>query len=125
MKPYLVRRNFYYDGEIEKTRSTTLLLEKPFHKIYEGESFDGLCDLIKEHGTIIPFEIIKRKNGKRFLWHYDKIFGWITPKNIKPWKLTITCAETTLTMKELMWFNSEDVIQYLKERGITTCPIIK
>ena len=123
MTPYLVTRNFYYDGELEKARSTTLLLEKPFHKIYKGESFEGLCDLIKEHGTIIPFEIIKRKNGKRFLWHYDKVFGWITPKNVKPWKLTITCAETTLTMKELMWFDSEKVIQYLKERGITTCPM--
>lgn len=123
MKPYLVMHQFYYNGELEKARSTVMLLEKPFHKIYEGASFDGLCDLIKEHGTIIPFEIIKRKNGKRFLWHWDKVFYWVTKKNVKPWKLTITCAETTLTMKELMRFDSERVIQYLKERGITTCPM--
>ena len=32
-------------------------------------------------------------------------------------------TETTITMKELMSYNTDKVIQYLKERGITACPM--
>lgn len=125
MKPYCVTYSFYYDGKLEKTLGTILLLEEPLNEEYSGTDFDGLWGLTHEWSTNIPFERIELKNGKRFLWPYNKIFGRITPKNCKPWKLVISCRETTLTMKELMWFNTEDVIQYLKERGITTCPILK
>lgn len=123
MKPYLVIQNFYYDGKIEKARSTVLLLEEPYEEEYSGTDFNGLWDLVSKHKSSIPLEQIECKNGKRVLWFWDKVFGRVTPKNCKPWKFTITCRETTLTMKELMWFDTEKVIQYLKERGITTCPM--
>ena len=38
-------------------------------------------------------------------------------------KLVTTFKETTMTMEELWRQDSELVIQYLKERGITTCPM--
>lgn len=37
-----------------------------------------------------------------------------------PWKVVTTYQETTITMAELMNQDAELVIQYLKERGITT-----
>ena len=38
-------------------------------------------------------------------------------------KMITTLQETTMTMEELWKQDSELVIQYLKERGITTCPM--
>jgi hypothetical protein len=38
-------------------------------------------------------------------------------------KLATTFKETTMTMEELWKQDSELVIQYLKEHGITTCPM--
>lgn len=63
------------------------------------------------------------KKGKPFLQFNDALFARITPKNCKPWKLVITSKETDISMRELMTFDTEKVIQYLKERGITTCPM--
>lgn len=125
MKPYLVIQNFYYDGNIEKARSHILLLEEPYEEEYSGTDFDSLWNFICEHPGITPFGLWEVKKGKRFIQHYDWLFKSITPKNCKPWKFTITCRETTVTMKQLMCFDTEKVIKYLKERGITTCPMIK
>lgn len=126
MKPYLITYSFYYDDKLEKCRTHTQLLDEPFHEEYSGTDFDGLWSLKDEHPSMIPYDMLESKKGKRVLWHYDKLFtGRITPKNCKPWKLTISCYETTLNMKELMNFNTDKVIQYLKERGMTACPILK
>ena len=38
-------------------------------------------------------------------------------------KMITTLQETTMTMDELWKQDSELVIQYLKERGITACPM--
>lgn len=41
-----------------------------------------------------------------------------------PWKIITTSGEkTSISMEELMKCDAELVIQYLKERGITTCPM--
>ena len=40
-----------------------------------------------------------------------------------PHKVVTTSIETDITMRELMDFKTDQVIQYLKERGITTCPM--
>jgi hypothetical protein len=126
MKPYLITYSFYYNGKRERCYAHTELLDEPFHEIYTGDTFDGLWQLKKERPSMIPYDMLESKKGKRVLWHYDKLFtGCITPKNCKPWKLTITCAETTLSMNELMRFDTEKVIQYLKERGMAACPILK
>lgn len=54
-------------------------------------------------------------------------------KTFKSWKdncpslkVTVTFEPTSVTMAELMKFDSEKVIKYLKERGITSvaCPLI-
>lgn len=126
MKPYLITYSFYYDDQLEKCRTHTRLLDEPFREEYSGTDFDGLWHLKTEHPSMIPYDACEFKKKKRFLWPYDTLFiGHITPKNCKPWKLTITCAETTISMERLMQFDTESVIQYLKERGMTACPILK
>jgi hypothetical protein len=72
-----------------------------------------------------PFASYEFKKGERFIQHYDWLFKKITPKNCKPWKLIISSEETTISMEYLMRFNTEDVIKYLKERGMTAYPILK
>jgi hypothetical protein len=125
MKPYLVTYKFYYDGELQSARTSTQLRESPYEEEYAGTDFEGLCDLIYKWQAMIPFNVWELKKGKRFIQHYDWLFKSINPKNCKPWKFTITSEETTISMNELMRYDTNKVIQYLKERGMTACPILK
>lgn len=123
MKVYLVSYKFYYDGEMMSSRYSTQLREDPREEEYSGTDFEGLWNLAHQWSSLIPLGRFEIKKGKRFLQHYDWFVKKITPKNCKPWKLTINSVETIISMEHLMEFNSENVIQYLKERGITTCPM--
>ena len=123
MKPYLVLYNFYYDGKIEGAHSSVQLREEPYEEEYAGTDFDGLWDLTYKWAMVMPLGMWEFKKGKRFLERYNKSCSNITPENCKPWRFTITSHETTISMERLMQFDSEDVIKYLKERGITTCPL--
>lgn len=125
MKPYLVTYSFYYDDELQSSHTYTRLRESPYEEEYTGTDFEGLCDLTYKWQAMIPFNIWEFKKGKRFIQHYDWWFKNITPKNCKPWKFVITSEETTISMERLMQFDTESVIQYLKERGMTACPILK
>ena len=122
LKPYRITYKFYYDGELQHTSICTQLLEVPYEEEISGNDFDGLCKFIHEHSSLTPFNIWEFKRTK-FIQHYDWLFKRITPKNCKPWKLVVASKETTISMDRLMSFNSELVIQYLKERGITVCPM--
>ena len=125
MKPYLVTYKFYYDGECRRTRTNTILCESPGEDTeYSGTDFEGLWDLTYEWEYLIPIDTYITKKNKRHMYIYGELKN-ITPKNCKPWKFTITYQDTTISMERLMQFDSEKVIQYLKERGITTCPILK
>jgi hypothetical protein len=125
MKPYLITYKFYYGDELKRTRTNIQLCEKSYAAEYSGIGFEGLWDLADEWQSMIPYEKLTTKKGKRSLWDYDKIFSRITEKNCKPWKFVISSKETTISMNHLMQFDSELVIQYLKERGMTACPILK
>ena len=127
IKPYLVTYKFYYNNELLSCRTRTHLLETPLAEEYSGTDFEDLWDLTYKWAAVMPLSMWEFKKGKRFLEN-DKA-GWfgrkITPKNCKPWKLVISSEKTVISMRGLMNFNTELVIQYLKERGITTCPILK
>jgi hypothetical protein len=125
MKAYLVTYKFYYDNELQSCHCSTQLRDAPYEEEYSGTDFDGLWDLIYKWAAMTPFNLWEFKKGKRFIQHYDWWFKKITSENCKPWKFVITSEETTISMQELMHFKTETVIQYLKERGITTCPILK
>ena len=123
LKPYRVIHKFYYDGELYRTHISTCLLESPCEEEYSGTDFDSLWDFTYQWSAIIPFGMWEFKKGKRFLQHYNWVCKKITPNNCKPWKFTITSEETSISMEDLMKYGTETVIQYLKERGITTCPM--
>lgn len=125
MKPYLVTYKFYYDGELLSNRAHTQLRETPYEAEYSGTDFEGLWDLTNKWSIEIPLNMWEFKKGKRFLQHYDWCFKKVTPTNCKPWKFVISSQETTISMDRLMRFDTEKVIQYLKERGMTACPILK
>ena len=125
LKPYRVTHKFYYDGKFENTESHTLLLEEPINEEISGTDFDTLWNLRCEKGCfVINWACYERTKGRAFgRWdaHFCHVHEW--KNDIKPWKIVVTSEETTVSMERLMNFESEDVIQYLKERGITTCPM--
>ena len=125
LKAYLVNYTFYYDGELMSDHYHTKICETPYEEEYSGTDFDGLWDLSCKWSVMIPFNAWEFKKDKKFLQHYNWLFKKITSKNCKPWKFKITSRETTISMKELMRYDTETVIQYLKERGMSTCPILK
>ena len=125
IKAYLVTHTFYYDEELMSRRCITSLRETPYEEEYSGTDFDGLWDLYHKWSALIPFNAWEFKKGKKFLQHYDWLFKKITPKNCKSWKFTVTSTETTISMNELMNYGAEKVIKYLKDRGMTACPILK
>lgn len=125
MTPYLITYTFYYDGELLSKRCFTKLCEEPREEEYSGTDFEGLWDLTSQWSALIPFNMWEFKKGKRFLQYYDWLFKKVTPKNCKRWEFIITSQKTTITMNELMNYDSETAIKYLKERGMTACPILK
>jgi hypothetical protein len=126
MKPYNVTYKFYYDGKLENTEHHTLLLEEPLNEEISGTDFDTLWNLRGKGYFVINWARYERKKGRAF-GRWDALFCHVHEwkNDIKPWKIVITSKETTITMQELMKYDTEKVIQYLKERGITTCPIMK
>lgn len=125
MKPYLITHEFYYDGELKRMETNIQLLETSYEAELSGTDFEGFWNLKSDWLSMVPYEMITTKKGKRCLWAYDEIFGIVTPKNCKPWKFVISSKETTISMERLMRFDTESVIKYLKERGMTACPILK
>ena len=125
LKAYLITYTFYYDGELLCRKYSTQIRESSYEEEYSGTDFDGLWDLTYQWPTMTPFNAWEFKKGKRFLQHYDWLFKKITSKNCKPWKFTITSHETTISMKELMNYGTDTVIQYLKDRGMAACPMVK
>lgn len=124
LKPYNVTYKFYYDGVLENTEYATLLLEEPIMTEDSGTDFDGLWNFKCMFPSVIPWSRYERKKGRAF-GRWDALFCHIHEwkNDIKPWKIVVTSEETTVSMEHLMKFKTEDVIQYLKERGIATCPM--
>lgn len=125
MKPYNVTYEFYYDGKLENTEYYTLLLEEPINKEIAGTDFDTLWNLRCEGRCfVVNWCRYERKKGRAF-GRYDAFFCHVHEwkNDIKPWKIVVTSEETTISMERLMEFDTDKVIQYLKERGITACPM--
>ena len=123
MKPYLVTYEFYYDDERKDYQTHVHLLDSPHNEEIVGSDFNSLLELKLQYGPVVPLTLWCHRKGKALYWP-DSFIGikeW--KNNCKPWKLVISSEETTISMKRLMDFKTEDVIQYLKERGITTCPM--
>lgn len=125
MKAYLITYKFYYDGKLKSEYCSTQLLETPCEEEISGDNFQGLWGLVDKYACFLRIGMWEFKKGKPFLQFNDALFARITPKNCKPWKLVIASKEIDISMQNLMSFDAEKVIQYLKERGITTCPIAK
>lgn len=125
LTPYIVSYEFYYDGQRISRRGDIRLLEAPLEEEYFGSTFEDLWNFLCKWGDMVPLGMYEPKIGKKFIQHYNALFRCITEKNCKPWRFVISSKETTISMKELMGYDTETVIQYLKERGITTCPIMK
>ena len=122
MKPYIVTYKFYYDGEWKSTHSSTELLDEPCDEEISGSDFNSFLDLYQKYSAVLPFNEWKLKKGRAF-YFYDSFCGIKEWKECKHWSFVISSKETSISMERLMRFDTEKVIKYLKERGITTCPM--
>ena len=124
IKAYKVTYKFYYDGKHEHTERATLLLPEPIEDEWSGTDFDSLWAFKCNYPSVIPWSRYERKKG-RALGHWDAfsccVHEW--KNDVNPWKVVATSEEVALSMDELMRHNADSVIQYLKERGITACPM--
>ena len=126
MKAYKIKYQIYYDNEAYDGYSDIELRESPRHEEYSGTDFDGLWNLVNKHLHDLAFDVCTTATGKQVMYYRDwPFFKNITRNNCKPWKFVITNEETTISMNQLMQFNADQVIQYLKERGMAACPILK
>lgn len=125
MKVCLTNYTFFYGNKVcGQCVNKRLCDELPPTESFSETDFDGLWNLKRKYAAAIPFIDYEYKN-KKHLQSSDSLFRKITEKNVKPWELVIRHSEISVSMEELMTFDSEDVVKYLRERGITTCPIVK
>ena len=124
LKAYKVTYKFYYDGKHEHTERTTLLLGEPMEEEWSGTDFDSLWNFKCKYSCVVPWSRYERKKG-RALGRWDALSCHVHEwkNDIKPWRVVATSEEVALSMDELMRHNADSVIQYLKERGITACPM--
>lgn len=135
LKYYFVSYKTYRNGfQIPQHRfhsySRVILNEK--EAINKGieitwENVDKFC---QEFGHEIEFYLSRTEKGRKIKYTDFNVFKPHTYPDIegKDKKLClrfeINFEERTPSMNDLMsYYDSDKVIQYLKERGITTCPI--
>lgn len=124
MDAYKITQVFYYDNELKSSYSFSTITDSPLNKVIKGSDYEGLYKLKQDFPSAIPLQVYTIKR-KQFMQFYDSLFSIITHKNCKSWKLEFSSRKIDISMRELMSFNTDDVIKYLKERGITVCPILK
>lgn len=57
-------------------------------------------------------------------WVHNVTYKFIDNGEPFSYHISVCYVETSISMNELFKLNSEKVIQYLKERGINTCPMM-
>lgn len=136
LKAYHVFYNFSINGKTIYTVSDIRLLEDTGvtdtkEIILQGDDFSSLATVLKDKNLphwYFNFSCFGKtlfKKEPTMYFFYDIGCVCYRSKEIQKWEVTKTVKEYNISMKEL--FNmrdSEKVIQYLKERGIYTCPIL-
>lgn len=99
---------------------------KPIIETTPKLSFEECCDYLKEHKLIGVSQYKNILKKQRIIimysWSYDTRENY---KNFDSLEYKITFKEAPhVTLKEIFThFPADKCIQYLKERGITTCPM--
>ena len=100
-----------------------------FKEIASGKTWTTLACIIqdKEHDSylrdaFVGFNFIKKKNYIKFEDRDDSYYFYDNGKELT-WEITFEADEVQLSLNRLFNFpNSDKVIEYLKERGMTNCP---
>lgn len=123
METCLITYKFFYDDKLKSRLSHTVLCEdtEMRNETLEGNDFNTLWDLLKEidFRNILLYET---KRGK-IIDDCNKFFGTIYERknNCKAWRIEISTEETSVKMNQLMYFDSEKVIKYFKDRNMFMC----
>ena len=134
MNAYRMTLIWYYGGEqIKETRRIVLCEEEA---ITEYKTYTELYSKVKElddcgivYDDKIPFEWKRGKffnKNKYYMLVNDGIYTYkYKLEDDETLTLEIDYEPYAISMEQLMYQPAEQVIIYLKERGITTCPMTK
>lgn len=142
LKAYISTYVFTVNGkEFNRKQSAPYLEEeKPnkitTEKILSGHDFESLyscLEMAKKLNDSFIFGCHTKDPKKKKIYfdngdNYTGIFGTTIKNNGRPveWSVTEITKEIEVSMERLFQIsNSEKVIQYLKERGLTVCPMTK
>lgn len=93
----------------------------------QGNTFDELWNYIEQNELVFfghreDIWFLSRKRRIEFDYFSD-IPTWVDNGTKKEWKVSIIDKPYKVTMKELMKQDADDVIQYFKDRGISSMDI--
>lgn len=132
LNSYLTTLKFEIDGSKYKESQITLIREENAsleeYIIAQGNTFDALWDFMKSKKELAFFGhchepwFLSRKRNIEFNYFSD-IPTWYDNGTKKEWSVSIKDKLYKVSMKELMKQDADDVIEYLKERGISSINI--
>ena len=132
LNSYLTTLKFEIDGSKYKESQITLIREENSsleeYIIAQGNTFGALWDFMKSKKELAFFGhchepwFLSRKRNIEFNYFSD-IPTWYDNGTKKEWSVSIKDKLYKVSMKELMKQDADDVIEYLKERGISSINI--
>lgn len=132
LNSYLTTLKFEIDGSKYKESQITLIREENAsleeYIIAQGNTFDELWDFMKSKKELAFFGychepwFLSRKRNIEFNYFSD-IPTWYDNGTKKEWSVSIKDKLYKVSMKDLMKQDADDVIEYLKERGILSINI--
>lgn len=132
LNSYLTTLKFEIDGSKYKESQITLIREENANLeeyiLAQGNTFDELWNFMKSKKELAFFGhchepwFLSRKRNIEFNYFSD-IPTWYDNGTKKEWSVSIKDKLYKVSMKELMKQNADDVIEYLKERGISSINI--
>ena len=132
LNSYLTTLKFEIDGSKYKESQITLIREENAsleeYIIAQGNTFDELWNFMKSKKELAFFGhchepwFLSRKRNIEFNYFSD-IPTWYDNGTKKEWSVSVKDKLYKVSMKELMKQDADDVIEYLKERGISSINI--
>lgn len=128
MNTYLRTSKFTIDGVLTKVESWYVLIDdskanKEIKVLGNGKTFESLWSFMTTSGDgiLIPGNAWLRAfwSKKRRIEFFTKTKTWVDDGIEREWELSIIDEPAEVSMERLYKFDSEKVVKYLVERGLT------
>ena len=132
LKTYNNIYKFFWDGECVLTNISSMFIQdelglKP-KQIIKGNTFNELCELYMEWPGVIPYSLWSFKKDARIISFFTGVhipdIKEKNPKHMKDFVFTIETKENRASIQKILEYgDSEKAIEYLKQHGMSVCPM--